>query len=139
MVTIVVGSSAPAQASDATLRATLHRWSRTIAADAHAVALAAQQRHPRRMTSSAQRFHSDTLRAHAAITRQHPSSTTGLRARKLALAAYANYTRASAGWAATGRARLAHQRTVAKRAASAAATAARAGNRLLVAAGTLLR
>jgi hypothetical protein len=58
------------------------------------------------MTSSADRFHTDTLRAHAAIARQHASSAKGRRARKLALAAYADYGRAVSGRAVASRARL---------------------------------
>ena len=127
-----------AYASDATLRVTLNTWSRTIAIDAHSVALAARNRHPRRMIFSARRFHNDSLRARAAITRQHPSSASGRRARKLALAAYTNYNRAGTGWAASGRARLAHHTSAAKHAAVAAARAAHKGSTQLLAASKLL-
>jgi hypothetical protein len=132
-------SPASAHAGNATLRATLNAWSRTVAVDAHSVALAAQRRHPRRMTFSARRFHADALHARAAIARQHPTTASGRRARKLALAAYTDFGRAGSGWAAAGNARLAHNLTAAKRAASSAASTASAGSKLLVAAGKLLR
>jgi hypothetical protein len=90
------------------------------------------------MVFSARRFRSDSLHARTAIKRQHPSSAKGRQAKSLALKAYTAYGRAGAGWAASGRARLAHHIPAAKRAASSAATSARAGNRLLVTAGKLL-
>jgi hypothetical protein len=136
VATLNLASSA--RASDSTLRTTLHTWSRTIAVDAHSVALAAQNRHPRRMTFSARRFRKDALHAHAAIARQRASSPKGRRAKRLALAAYTDYARAGAGWMTAGRARVAHHRVTAKHAASTAATAARAGSKLLVTAGQML-
>jgi hypothetical protein len=138
-VVLVVASSVPAQANDATLRSALNGWSRTISADAQSVALAAKRRHPRRMVFSARRFRSDSLRARAAILRQHPSSAKGRRARSLALKAYTAYARAGSSWVVSGRARLARRIPAATRAARSAATSARAGNRFLVTAGKLLR
>jgi hypothetical protein len=135
---LAAGASTPAHASDATLRSTLNSWSRTIAADAQSVALAAQRHHPRRMVFSAKRFRSDSGRARAAIKRQHPSSAKGRRAKRLALKAYIAYSHAGSGWVASGRARLARHLPAAKHAASLAATSARTGNRLLVTAGKLL-
>jgi hypothetical protein len=136
---LVVGSSIPAQASDGTLRSTLNNWSRTIATDAQSVALAAQRHHPRRMVFSARRFRTDSLHARAAIMRQHASSAKGRHAKGLALKAYRAYSRAGSGWVASGRARLARHIPAAQSAARTAATSARAGNRLLVTAGKLLR
>ena len=137
-VATTLGPLASAHASDATLRVTLNSWSRTIAIDAHSVALAAKNRHPHRMIFSARRFRNDSLRARAAISHQHPSSTSGRRARKLALAAYTNYSHAGTGWAASGRARLAHHTTTAKHAADAAARAAHKGSTQLLTASKLL-
>jgi hypothetical protein len=139
MVASLLTLASTAGASNATLRASVNSWSRTVGADAHSVALAAQNRHPRRMTSSALRFRTDALRARTAVAHQRPSTTAGRQARKLALAAFADYALAAKGWAATGRARLRGQRAIAGRSARAAAISARAGNRLLVAAGKLLR
>lgn len=130
--------SSVAVASDATLAATLNTWSRTIGADAHSISLAAQRRHPRRMSFSAARFHRDALRAHAAIAAQHASSPKGRRARNLALRAYANYAKAGTLWAASGRARLQGRKPAASALARTAATYAKYGNRLLTMAGKLL-
>jgi hypothetical protein len=116
----------------------VNSWSRTIGIDAHSVALAAQNRHPRRMTSSALRFRTDALRAHTAVAHQRPSTAGGKRAQMLALAAFTDYGTAAQGWAAAGRARLQGNRTIAGRRARAAAISARAGNRLLLAAGKVL-
>jgi hypothetical protein len=138
MVASLLTLASTAGASNATLRASVNSWSRTIGVDAHSVALAAQNRHPRRMTSSALRFRNDALRARAAVARQRPSTTAGKRARTLALTAFADYAVAAKDWAATGRARLRGDRAAAGRSARAAAVSARAGNRLLLAAGKLL-
>lgn len=127
-----------AGASDASLRSTLHTWSQKIGADAHSVALAAKRRHPRRMTYSANRFHRDALRARAAIAAQKPTTAKARRARRIALSAYTDYARAGSKWAASGRARLAHQRAASIAYAKAGATYAKAGNTLLVTAGKLL-
>jgi hypothetical protein len=131
--------SLSAGASNTTLRASLDKWSRTIGTDAHSISLAATRRHPRRMTFSSLRFRHDALRARAAIAAQHPSNAKGQRARKLALTAFTNYAVAGSRWAAAGRARLNKQRTLAGRNAAAAASSARAGNRLLVLASRLVR
>ena len=130
--------SLSAGASNVTLRATVDKWSRTIGADAHSVSLAATRRHPRRMTSSALRFRADSIRARAAIVAQHPSNAKGQQARKLAMAAFADYASAGSGWAATGRARLLKHRAVASRNAASAASSATAGNKLLAGASRLL-
>lgn len=139
MVASLLTLASTAGASNATLRSSVNSWSRTVGIDAHSVALAAHNRHPRRMTSSALRFRTDALRARSAIAHQRPSTTGGRRARKLALAAFADYAAAAQGWAATGRARLRGDRAVAGRSARIAAVSARAGNKLLVAAGKILR
>ncbi len=131
--------SASADASNRTLRASVNTWSKRIGADARSVSLAAQRRHPRRMTSSANRFHRDALRARAAVAAQRPSTAKGGRARKLALTAFTDYARAGSQWAASGRARLAHHRSAAITFARRGATYARTGNTLLVSAGKLLR
>jgi len=127
-----------AGASNATLKATLDRWSTTMAADARAVSLAARQRHPRAMTAAALRFRRDALLARAAIAARRPSTAKGKRAKLLALTADTDYARAGAKWAASGRARVARRLVLAAADARVAAAYARAGNRLLVTAGTLL-
>jgi hypothetical protein len=130
---------ASAGATDTRLRTTLNTWSKRIGADAHSVAFAAQRRHPRRMTYSANRFHRDGLHARAAVAAQTPSTARGKQARRLALTAFADYALAGSKWAASGRARLAHQRAASIADANAGASYARTGNKLLVAAGKLLR
>jgi hypothetical protein len=137
-VALVLAFSASAGANDATLRTTVNTWSKKIGADAHSVALAAQRHHPRRMTSSANRFHREAVHARAAIAAQRPSSAKGRRARGLALKAFADYALAGSKWAASGRARLAHRRASSIALAAAGGRYARAGNSLLVSAGKLL-
>jgi hypothetical protein len=136
LVCLAVASAAGA--TDAGLRVTVDRWSRTIATEAHSVSLAAQRRHPRRMTYSALRFGRVALRARAAVAGARPTTARGRRAQHLALVAFQDYAKAGRGWAATGRARLAGKRLVATREARIAAGYAKAGNRLLVSAGKLL-
>jgi hypothetical protein len=138
MVASLLTLASTAGASNATLRSSVNSWSRTVGVDAHSIALAAKNRHPRRMTSSALRFRSDALKARAAVARQRPSTAGGKRARTLALTAFADYAAAATGWAGTGRARLRGDRVSAGRSARAAAILARTGNRLLLTAGTLL-
>ena len=128
-----------AMASNATLRTSLRTWSQEIGVDAHSVALAAQNRHPRRMVSSAQRFRRDALRARVAIRAQRASTTGGKQAKRLAVIAFADYAVAGRLWAASGQARLHGQKATASRYARAAAIRAKAGNRLLVRAGRLLQ
>ena len=91
------------------------------------------------MTVGAVRFRKDALRAHAGIVSQRASSAAGRRAKDLALRAFANYAMAGKRWAASGRARLAHRKTRAQALAHSAHTFAKRGNRLLLAAGKLLR
>jgi hypothetical protein len=133
---MAVGSAA---ASDASLRATLNSWSTRIGVDSHSVSLAAERRHPRRMTYSANRFHRDALRARAAIAAQKPTTPKGRKARRLALTAFDQYARAGSEWAASGRSRLGHQRANSIKHAQAGARDAAAGSRLLISAGELLR
>ncbi|MFN8110033.1 MAG: hypothetical protein U0Y82_09350 [Thermoleophilia bacterium] len=125
-------------ASNATLGAKVHTWARTTGIDAHSVALAARAHHPRRMTFSATRFRIDALHAIAAVRRQHPSSANGRRAQNLALVGFRSYAQAGARWAQSGRARLAGHPAAAHDAAVRAARYARAGNRALVSAGSML-
>lgn len=131
--------SAAAAASDATLRLALDRWSRTIGADARSVTLAAKRHQPDTMAAGAVRFRQDALRARAAIAAERPSTPRGRRAQQLALAAFRDYVTAGSGWVASGRARIKGDTVTAKATARAAATGARRGSRLLVAAGKLLR
>jgi hypothetical protein len=138
-VALLLTLSASAAASDATLRTTLNGWSKKIGADSHSVALAAQRRHPRRMSSGANRFHTDALHARAAVSGQKPSTAKGAQARRLALAAFADYALAGSRWAASGHAHLAHRRAASIANANAGANYAHTGNKLLVAAGKLLR
>ena len=77
MVASLLTLASTAGASNATLRTSVNSWSRTVGIDAHSVALAAHNRHPRRMTSSAVRFRTDALRARAAVAHQRPSTTGG--------------------------------------------------------------
>lgn len=137
-VALVLAFSVSAEASNVTLRTTVNTWSKKLGADARSVALAARRRHPRRMSTSGRVFHVDALRARAAVARQTPSTSAGSRGRRLAMAAFADYAIAGTKWAASGRARLAHRRQAATVYAAAGAKYARAGNRLLVAAGKLL-
>ena len=139
LVALTLSLSAGALASNATLRTTLNTWSTKIGVDAHSVALAAQQRHPRRMSSIANRFHADALHARVAVAGQKPSTAKGAKARRLALTAFRDYALAGAKWAASGRARLAHRRAASIAYADAGATYARTANTLLVSAGKLLR
>ena len=128
-----------AGASNGSLHTTLRNWSQTIGVDAHSVALAAQNRHPRRMVTSAQRFRHDALRARAAIRSQRASTTAGKQAKRLAVVAFTDYAAAGRLWAASGQARLHGQKAAASQYARSAATRAKAGNRFLVRAGKLLR
>jgi len=136
---LLLGLPTSAGANDATLRTTLNSWSKKVGVDAHSVALAAQRRHPRRMTYSAKRFYRDALHARAAVAAQKPSTAKGARARRLALTAFADYALAGSKWAASGQARLAHRRAASIADANAGARYARTGDTLLVAAGKLLR
>ena len=130
--------AAPAGASNGSLGRTLNTWSRTIGVDAHSVALAAQNRHPRRMVSSARRFRADALRARTAIRAQRASTAAGRRGKSFAVTAFTDYAVAGRLWVASGQARLRGQKGSAARFASAAGIRAKAGNRLLIRAGRLL-
>lgn len=126
-------------ASDATLRATLSQWSHRIALDAHGIGLSAARRHPRRMIRRARHFRLEALRARHALAAVQPSSARGRRAKRLALAAFSDYAIVGRQWALSGRARLRGLRAAAVGHARLAARYARAGSRLLLAAGKLLR
>ena len=91
------------------------------------------------MTTRAQRFRRDTLRARRALAAQRPSTVKGGRARSLALAAFRAYTIVGQQWVLTGRARTQHRKALATSHARIAKRLARKGNRLLIAAGRLLR
>src|SRR5881397_1967391 len=95
-----------AVASDATLKATVARWSHQIALDAHGIGLSASRRHPRRMTRRARHFRADAVRAVGALVAVHPSSTAGRRAKRLAIAAFRDYAIVGRQWALSGLARL---------------------------------
>ena len=127
-----------AHASDATLKTTLGTWSRRIAADAHSLQLSAQHRHPRRLASTARRFRADALHARRVLAATRPSTVKGARARKLALAAFAEYAIVGRDWALAGQARLRKHRPAAIRYAQLAKTHARRGGQQLTAAGKLL-
>src|SRR5919201_1254789 len=124
-------------ASDATLRATLANWSHRIALDAHGIGLSAALRHPRRMTRRARHFRVDALRARRAIAAVHPSSARGRRAKRLALAAFSGYAIVGREWTLSGQARVHGLRAAAIAHARRAERYARAGSRLLRAAGSL--
>ena len=139
-VLAVVGATPSAStAGNASLKQTLAKWSHTIGLDARRVDLSARHRHPRRMTTRAQRFRRDTLRARRALAAQRPSTVKGGRARSLALAAFRAYTIVGQQWVLTGRARTQHRKALATSHARIAKRLARKGNRLLIAAGRLLR
>jgi hypothetical protein len=128
-----------ANASNASLKRTVVTWSHRIGADARGIGLSATRRHPRRMTRRANQFRRDAVLARRALRAQRPSSSRGWRARALALAAFRNYATVGREWALSGKARLRHRKLIAARRARAAQRFARKGNRLLVAAGRLLR
>jgi hypothetical protein len=134
---VVVAPSA--SAGNASLKQALAKWSHTIALDARRVDLSARHRHPRRMTTRAQRFRRDALRARRALGAQRPSTARGTRGRSRALAAFRAYTVVGQQWALTGRARVQHRKALAARHAAIAKDFARKGNRLLAAAARLLR
>lgn len=130
---------ASADAGNVSLKRAINHWSLKIGSDAAAVALDARQRHPHRMRTDANRFRQDARRARAATAAQVASTAGGRRARRLALAAFRMYSLAGLHWAASGRARVARQRTQALALATIGASEARTGNALLVSAGKLLR
>ena len=90
------------------------------------------------MTTTAGRFRADALRAHRALILARPSSGRGVRARSLALAAFAEYAIVGREWTLAGRARLRKQRAAAIRYATLGKQHALNGGRLLTAAGKLL-
>ncbi len=127
-----------AAAGGSNLRTTLAAWSKQAGTDAGVVALNARQRHPVRMTHSAARFRTDALHAQVAIAALHPATPRERKAQRLAVSAFADYASAGAQWAASGRARSHGLKLAAVAHSHTAATAARAGDRLLIAAGRLL-
>jgi hypothetical protein len=129
---------AAASANDASLKATLATWSRRIAADARLLQVSAQQRHPRQLMTIAGRFRNDALTARRALVAVRPSSSRGVRARRLALGALAEYAVVGREWALVGRARLRKQRAAAIRFAALGKRHALKGGQLLTAAGKLL-
>ena len=128
-----------AGASNASLKRTLATWSQRIGADARGIGLSALRRHPRRMTSRARHFRLDALRARRALAAQRPSTSRGWRARRLGIAAFANYAAVGREWVLSGTARLHHRNALADRYALLAKRFATKGNRLLISAGRLLR
>lgn len=138
LLALLIGATT-ADANNTTLKTTINHWSLKIGTDANAVSFDAKQRHPHRMTVDANRFRTDALRARAATAAQHASTAKGTRARRLALSAFRRYSLAGRDWAASGRARVAHQRPEALALAAAGARNAHAGNALLLTAGKLLR
>jgi len=130
---------AAAGASTATLKKTLGTWSHRLGVDARGISLSASRRHPRRMTRRAKHFRLDALRARRALAAQRPSTPRGWRARRLGLAAFRNYAAVGRQWTLSGTARLHRKKAVADRHARLAKRLTKKGNRLLVAAGRLLR
>jgi hypothetical protein len=128
-----------ANASNASLKRAVATWSHTIALDARRVGLSATHRHPRRMTTRAQRFRRDALRARRALASQRPSTARGDHARGLALAAFRSYAVVGQQWALTGKARVQHRKALAASHARIAKRFARKANRLLIASARLLR
>jgi hypothetical protein len=136
-VVVLLVTSTTAAASDSTVRLAVNTWSKRISVDARAVT--ADAKLPRRLTADAIRFQRDALRARAVIASKAPSTSTGRRARRLALTAFADFARAGSEWAASGRGRAHQQLASSITNARAGAHDARTGNLLLVNAGTLLR
>lgn len=134
---VLAATGTAAAARDSTVRVAVNTWSKRIAVDAQAVTRDAKL--PGRLAVDATRFHRDALRAQAALTARKPSTARGRRARRFALAAFADFARAGSEWAASAHARLDHDRARALAAAQAGARAAHAGNLLLISAGKLLR
>lgn len=128
-----------ASASDVSLKTTLAGWSHRISADARGVGLSARNRHPGRMTTRARHFRLDALRARRALAAQRPSSAPGRRAKTLALDAFRAYAFVGREWVLSGRARVHRNTSGAVRHARLARRSALKANRLLVAAGKLLR
>ena len=91
------------------------------------------------MTTRAHRFRRDALAARRALAARTPSTAKGSRAKRLALAAFRAYAVVGRQWALTGQERLRHHKLLAARHAQIAKRYAARGNRLLVAAGRLLR
>ena len=139
LAAVALSLPAAARASDATLRVTLERWSHQIALDAHGIGLSASRRHPRRMTRRARHFRADALRAVRVLASVPTSSANGRRAKRAALAAFRDYAVVGRQWALSGEARLRGRRMAAVGHARLAARYAKKANRLLVAAGKLLR
>jgi hypothetical protein len=135
----LLGASTTATASDATLRVAVNSWSKRIGADAQTVGRDARQRLPLRLAADATRFHQDALRARTVIATRKSDTPRGSRARHLALTAFADFARAGSDWAASARAHINHQPARSVADAAAGAHNAHIGNRLLVAAGKLLR
>lgn len=135
---LLVVAPSQAAASNASLKRTLSTWSHRIGADAKGISLSASRRHPRRMTRRAQHFRRDALRARHALAAQKPSSARGLRAKRLAMAAFRAYASVGRQWTLSGKARTHRKNALAGRYAKSALRFARKGNRLLVSAGRLL-
>ena len=138
---LALSLSAPStgSASNQTLKTTLAHWSHVIAVDAHGIGLSAWRKHPRRMARRARHFRADALRARRAIAAQRPSSARGLRAKRLALAAFGYYAAVGRQWALSGQARAQGHRSAAVSHATLAQRLSRKGNRALVASGRALR
>jgi hypothetical protein len=135
----LLATPSSAGASNVSLKKTLSTWSHRLGADAKGINLSASRRHPRRMTRRAQHFRLDALRARRALAGQKPSSARGLRAKRLAMAAFRAYALVGREWALSGKARLRHKKALAGRDAQLGFRYARKGNRFLVLAGRLLR
>ena len=127
-----------ADASDASFRTALDRWSHRIGVDASGIGLSAVHRHPRRLTARALHFRADALRARHALSGLAVSTTRGRRAKRLALGAFADYAVVGNFWVLAGRARVARRSARATKDARLAATHARRAAMLLVRAGALL-
>jgi hypothetical protein len=127
-----------AHAGDASFGAALATWSHRIGVDAGGIGLSAVHRHPRRLTARALHFRTEAQRARHALSAIAVSSTRGRRAKRLALAAFAQYALVGRFWALAGRARLAHHKLAATNDARLAAAHGKRGGLLLVEAGKLL-
>ncbi len=136
---LVLLAPAQARASDASLKATLAKWSHRIQSDARRIGLSATRRHPLRMTSRARAFRLDAVRAQRALTPQKPSTARGRKAKSLALAAFRDYAIVGREWALSGEARVRRDKAAAAKHARLASRYAKKGNGLLVGAGKLFR
>ncbi|HSS80607.1 MAG TPA: hypothetical protein VLK24_05365 [Gaiellaceae bacterium] len=139
LAAVSLAAPSAGHASNRTLKLTLAKWSHVIAVDAHGIGVSAWRKHPRRMARRAAHFRVDALHARRALAGQRPSTARGLRAKRLALAAFGYYAAVGRQWALSGQTRAQGRKRLAVAHATSARRLARKGNRALRAAGIALR